>query len=274
MANTNNKNSFRFRLQGELLARCRSNSSYSLRAFAKLLEVSPSALSAMLRGKRRITKKSAEKMGLKLGMGLEEIKALQLDGSGGKTVLYDQLSLDTYALISDWYHYAILELLRVRPFKSDAAWIAKKIGITKTEVNIAVERLVRIELLEIDEEGQWHDISGGLTTNISEGLTSAASRKLQKQILEMAIQSIDIHDLSKRDNTSLTIALHSDDLLEVKQRIKNFRRSLLDFLERPESKSPNEVYHVSFALNPITNSDPIITKNDHTTEEKKCNVSY
>ncbi|MDH4466424.1 MAG: TIGR02147 family protein [Bacteriovoracaceae bacterium] len=262
MATTTNKNSFQFRLQEELLMRNKSNSSYSLRAFAKLLQVSPSALSAMLRGKRSITKKSAEKMGLKLGMGLDVIKSLQIDDKGSKTLRYDQLSLDTFALISDWYHYAILELIRVRPFKSDAAWIAKKIGITKTEVNIAIERLVRIDLLEIDDEGQWHDISGGLTTNISEGLTSAASRNLQKQILEMAIQSIDTDDLSKRDNTSLTIAIHSDDLVEVKQRIKNFRRSLLEFLERPGTQSPNEVYHVSFALNPIT-------KNDR--PKKKCN---
>ena len=50
-------NNFRTCLQNELINRCEKNPNYSLRAFAKSLDIGPSALSQIVRGKRKLTKK-------------------------------------------------------------------------------------------------------------------------------------------------------------------------------------------------------------------------
>ncbi|MDO9180986.1 MAG: helix-turn-helix domain-containing protein, partial [Bacteriovorax sp.] len=65
---------FKSFLQEELLKRCRKNPSYSLRSFAKYLGIGHSALTEMLNGKRSITKKSIEKLGLTLSLNMTEIE--------------------------------------------------------------------------------------------------------------------------------------------------------------------------------------------------------
>jgi plasmid maintenance system antidote protein VapI len=60
------------RLQRELANRCRRNPHYSLRAFARHLEMDSSTLSAILRRKRPITQKSSQKLTIALGVQFPE----------------------------------------------------------------------------------------------------------------------------------------------------------------------------------------------------------
>ena len=180
-------------LQQELIGRCQKNPNYSLRSFARALDVSSSALSAMLNGKRTITLSSIDRLGTAIGLEPKDINRYKLAARQNKFGLgaelasqeeFQQITLDTYAIISDWYHYAILELIRVKNFEPDVAWVCKSLGITKSEANIAIERLQRTGFLEITHSGKWIDkTSGGNATNIQANMTSAASRKLQKQTL-------------------------------------------------------------------------------------------
>lgn len=246
---------FRLYLQTELIRRCQANPQYSLRSFAKALRVSSSALSAMINGKRTITERTKKEFGLILGLGLDEIQLFSKRMQ--KETNYNQLAIDSFALISDWYHYAILELLKVDSFESNPSWIAKRLGITKSEANFAIERLIRMDLIEVDAQNNWIDTSGGSTTNIETGLTSAGSRKLQQQILQKAITALQNVDISKRDNTSMTIAINTKDMLAAKEIIKEFRRNLTDFLERTGNEAPNEVYHLGVAFYPVTNNEEL-----------------
>src|SRR5262249_20161371 len=151
------------------------NPRYSLRAFAKALGIGPSALSDMLNGKRTITRTMKERLGLAMGLPLDEIRKYQnAHEAHSKTQLqnerknildFQQLTLDTFAIISDWYHYAILELMKVHSFKGDTTWISKSLGITKSEANAAVERLMRVGLIKVSDQGRWVDTSNGFSTN-------------------------------------------------------------------------------------------------------------
>ena len=252
---------FRLFLQQELVSRCQKNPNYSLRAFARALDVSSSALSGMLNGKRTITASSVEKLGRAIGLDPKEIgryKILSREkklGAGAELTSreeFQQITLDTYAIISDWYHYAILELINVRDFQPNVAWVSKSLGITKSEANIAVERLQRVGLLEITKIGKWLDkTSEGKATNIQGDLTSVASRKLQKQILELSLRSLEeIPSTELRNHTSLTLAINPEDIPLAKEKIKNFRRELAEMLE--SNRNPTEVYHVNVSLYPVT----------------------
>lgn len=64
---------FRDYLKGELERRCQKNSQFSLRGFARMLEIEPSSLSKILNGKRRVTATMLERLGKKLNLSEEEI---------------------------------------------------------------------------------------------------------------------------------------------------------------------------------------------------------
>jgi uncharacterized protein (TIGR02147 family) len=245
---------FRLFLQQELARRCQGNHRYSLRAFAKSLQVAPSALSDMLNGKRSITKASIEKLSLSIGLSLKQIeyfqsKAVKSKRNGPILPEFQQLTSDQFAFISDWYHYAILELTKIQGFTSSLPWIARNLGITRTEANAAVERLMRLGLLG-ERGGEWVDISEGYTTNLEPGLTNSAARYLQKQILEQSLLALATVPRELRDHTSMTMAIDPRDLPEAIERIKKFRRELCVFLERRPHRK--EIYQLSISLFPVT----------------------
>jgi uncharacterized protein (TIGR02147 family) len=242
--------SFRIFLQQELVRRCRSNSKYSLRSFARTLDVSPSALSAILSAKRALTTKMIKRLALKLDLNLEEINQF-VSAAKTEVVTFQQVTLDTFAIISDWYHYAILELIRVKSFKPDKTWIASALGITRNEVNMATDRLERVGLLKIQTDGRWVDTSfGGNATNIERNLTSSAQRKLQKQILEMSIKALEQVPIEHREHSSITMAINPLDLPLAKEKIKAFRRELMNSLE--QTSEPTQVYNLGVSLYPVT----------------------
>lgn len=243
---------FRMLLQRELVERCRKNPRYSLRSFAKTLGVSASALSDMLKGKRTITPRTIDRLGFALGLKKTEVERFKATAKPENEIqpAFQQILLDQYALISDWYHYAILELIKIRGVSHESSAIAKILGITKSEVNIAIERLERMALVEKTAVGSLVDTSDGFSTNISGNLTSNASRALQKQILEQAIHALVSLPIEVRNHTSMTMAVDPKLMPEAIEKIKKFRRELCVFLE--SSSAPKEVYQLSVALFPVT----------------------
>lgn len=179
---------FRWFLQSELSRRVRENPEYSLRSFAKALQIDPSALAKLLKGSRSLGSRVIAKLGKKLGLKdfeIQEFVRAQEDiksrptGSSVHPLPYQPLIPDTFRLISDWHHYAILELIRVSEFCPDPVWISKTIDVPVTEVGLAIERMLRLKLLVIDESGKWMDQSER-ATNIVDHHFGAAQRRLQK----------------------------------------------------------------------------------------------
>jgi transcriptional regulator with XRE-family HTH domain len=129
---------FRLFLQAELGRRCAGNTQYSLRAFAKYLAIDHATLSQLLRGKRPLTPRTILKLGTRLGLERAAIdlyvahEAFWGREPGLEATLNEvqELANDTVNVISDWYHYAILELTRLQDFKPDSRWIARALGIT------------------------------------------------------------------------------------------------------------------------------------------------
>jgi uncharacterized protein (TIGR02147 family) len=243
--------SFRVYLQQELIRRCDRNPNYSLRSFAKSLAISSSALSGILNGKRPLTEKTAVRLAAALGLPIEEIEALRQSHQGSESNNVQTLTLDAFACISEWYHLAILELIRTKSFQPNPAWVARSLGLNRSQVNTAIERLQRVGLLRVEKDGSWIDCSAnGKLTAIHESLTNAAAMLNQKRILELGIQAINEVPVDRRNNTAMTIAVDSADLPEARRRIQKFRRELANFFEK--SSSPEHVYHLAIALYPLT----------------------
>ncbi|RYZ75933.1 MAG: TIGR02147 family protein [Proteobacteria bacterium] len=247
-------------LRQELVRRCDRRPSYSLRAFSRDLGVNHATLSSILAGKRPLTEKSIVKLSQALELTRKEkedflnFRASTTAGSPGFTE-HQTLALDVFAVTADWYHDAILELTHTMSFRPNVRWIATRLGISTTEVRLACERLERLELLLI-EGTKWTDCSRNNTTNLSNDLTSAALRKLQAKILEMSQKALAEMPRTKRDHTSVVVAMQESDLAEVKERIKKFRFEIVKFIERKQAE-PDGVYQFAFSVFPLTKEESV-----------------
>lgn len=239
---------FRVFLQNELVKRCNQNGQYSLRAFAKFLRLEPSALSKILHGKRSVSKNMFLRLAERLNLSPTEIQEFQESTKG--QVGFQNLELEVFEVISQWYYFAILELTHTENFKSDVRWISKVLGITVHEAHIAVERLMKLKFLEVDAEGKWRDKFEYFTTLGLEKNGSIARRRFQKQLLEKAMEALQEVDEAERDQTSLTFAMNPDFLPEARKKIKDFRRKLLKDVQSHHPKQ--EVYQLVVSLFPLT----------------------
>jgi uncharacterized protein (TIGR02147 family) len=153
-------------LQAELARRCAKNPKYSLRAFAKSVGISHTVLSLVMSGKRRLSKKASLKLAEALALDPEQKSLLALSASHPRSSLeapsrsaaqlrFHQLSLDTFSVVSDWYHLPILSLLDLPGARFEARWISKALSISQLEAKLAIERLQRLGLVEKRRNGRW-----------------------------------------------------------------------------------------------------------------------
>ena len=152
---------FKQRLEEELAARRKKNPRYSLRTFAAFLGADHSSLSQILRERRSIPAGEIRRWGKKLGMMPEEIAVhvatLHVpDAATSRRQEYlRHWTAEAAALVSDHAHWQIVRLSRTREFQPDCRWIARKIGLTVDEVNLALSRLLRLRLLQMTSSGEW-----------------------------------------------------------------------------------------------------------------------
>lgn len=241
---------FRRLLQQELLERCRKNPKYSLRAFARSLGVQAPSLSHWLRGRRPLSRAQIARLGEALGLGPAEL-GRYLDAPS-EPAGFSSLSEDAFSVIADWYHFAILELVSLPHFRSEPSWIARALGISVSEANIAIERLARLELLQTRGRKWRTSTAGNSTLAASAGapFSTVALRRVQKQFLEKALVALDQVPVERRDQTGMTLCVAHADLPEIRSRIKKFRRELTSFVER--NKKSDEVYQLVTSIYPLS----------------------
>lgn len=241
---------FRLYLQEVLVARCRANPAYSLRAFARQLQMEPSFLSKILSGKRSVTPAILARLAARLELDPARVAAFASAPASpaAAEAAYRDLTADQFAVIADWYHYAILELAKTRGFSAEPAAIARRLGIRAVEARAALERLQRLEMIGLDARGRV-TVPPASHTTVSSPFTTAAFRKLQRQILEQAIDAMEEVPIELRDQSSMTMAIDPRLLPEAREMIRKFRRDLCALLQR-NGPPHEEVYQLSVSLFP------------------------
>ncbi len=254
--NTIENSSSQLWLENLLAEKIKKNPQFSLRAFARLVDVSPAVLSRILSGKRKLTFNLAVRIADALVLGPIERDTLYSFFTGANSERSEEdrhekeLSIDCFNAMKEWYHYGITQLLFIETFQEDPKWIARMLAITELEAKLAVDRLIRLEILDRNEEGRLYRTSTHLST--STDIASAGIRHFQKQILEKSIESLERDDISERDITSITIAINEDRIPEAKKEIMKFRKRMAEFLADGEK---TRVYNLGIHLIPLSKSD-------------------
>jgi uncharacterized protein (TIGR02147 family) len=246
-------------LESEYLARRRKNPAYSLRAFAKLLDLPSGRLSQLLSQKRRLTPALSRKIAERLGYDPEKTSRLvnlaqqlrRSENQPATEATFRQLSMDQFQSIADPVHFSILSLAETDGFQGEPRWVARRLGLGASESRAALDRLVRLGLMKQAANGLYSLAQApGLTT--SHDIPSAAIRHSHKAVLAEAIEQLDLVPVEERDVTSITMAIDPERLPEAKLRIREFRRALNAFLEQGKKK---EVYRLNIQLVPVSKKE-------------------
>ncbi|MBX3022443.1 MAG: DUF4423 domain-containing protein [Bdellovibrionales bacterium] len=251
----------------EFRSRRSRNPHYSLRAFARDLGMPASKLSQNLRGLCGISVAKAEKIAAKLQMRDDEkhlflalvesqharsrVARQQAHASLQKIreEKIDEMNLETFSSIRDWYHMAILEMVDIKGFRPDPEWIAAKLTLPVEVVKEAVERLQTIGLLAI-ENGVWRQTHQEL--ELPSGIPSRTIREHHKQILTKAIMAIDQTAVERREYSTQTFAFDHRNLNEVKTLVREFQRKLGRLSHQGNKDS---VYIMAMQLFPVVEAE-------------------
>lgn len=235
------------------------NPSFSVRALATRLEMQPSATNEILKGQRRISRKMAEKIADKLLLDPSEradllkdypaslVKNKQLVQARDKMLEALKLNSDQFELISDWIHFAILSLVRVKNFNSDISWIAERLGVSDVEARKAILRLQYLNLIYIGDKGIITRTSQPVRT--TDDIQDLSLQKMHANDLEIARGKLQTIPVEKRDYTNFTFPANPKTIKRAKEIIRKAQDELEKLMNDDDAV---EVYRVCMYLFPLT----------------------
>ena len=237
--------------------------SYSMRAFARDLEVSPSSLNDFLKGrvgmsndrieriasvlrwseKRKdhfqdlIAAKYEKDVGAKLS-AQTRIRSRLKDGTFG-------LSVDAFRAISEWHHLVILEICECKD-GMDAAGIAKELSLPATTAQQAVKRLVSLGLLQKSASGLKPVESA---SHFGDDAPSDAIVAFHCQVMQLAQKALQEKPTNEREALSVMFSMNQQDLEKMNAEIK---KSVMSIINRyAQSLSKNHIHTVALQSFPI-----------------------
>jgi len=235
------------------------NPSFSMRALAKKIGMQPSATSEILKGKRRVSKKIADRIAKNLLLDPSE-RAELLAGFPQKLrrntlnanrrdeqMSAVKLSSTQFQVISDPIHYSILSLLKTKNFASDIDWIANRLDQSSSKVSSAIKNLRDLDLIKVSESGEIKRSVGKLNT--TDDILNLSIQNSHLKDMEVAKEKLLSTDVKLRDFTSFTLPVDVDLLDKAKEII---RKAQDDIALLMESGDTTEVYKTCTYLYPIT----------------------
>ena len=236
------------------------NPNYSLRAFAKFLGISKTALSAVLSGRRRFSRKAVETISRKLMLSPAQKNIFSKQMQDARTNNHDNtdqvdvreyllLQEDRFKLISDWFYMGVLLLAQLPDHKADAKWIADRLGISEIEAHSALGVLARLGLIDI-RAGRIVRTSPAVS--VPGGKPSESIRKYHRQNLRKAEIALDEEPVSRRIFNSICIPTRPE-------RLKEAARIMDEFQEKMSALASDDratdIYTLAIQFFPITKQE-------------------
>lgn len=233
-------------ISDEFKKRKARNPNFSVRSFARWLEVSPAQLSQLMNGKRTLTPKTMSKIASRLGLSPFEQRELAATAlkNQSPTTKRNILAEDRFRLIADWYHLAILSLVKIKGAKADPRWVARRLGISSEEANQALTRLERLQILSLNPLKQI-----GEPFEVSSEIPSEAIQRFHRQNLLKGIEKLEEVPVDSRQFQTMSLLLSQSQVAKFKKFIDEFIDSAAS---KFENKNATDVYNLNVQLYPVT----------------------
>lgn len=264
-------------LAAELEQRKSANSLYSLRSMSQQLGISPTTLSDVIKGKKKLSEKKGLEISKKLKLNVKEDKYFQTllhyensQDENLKALLESQLKVmnptlrqksdlndEYFIVLSEWHHVAILELTNLFPRSLNANIVSKQLNITLTEAETALNLLEKMMLLR-RHENTYVKTKSQFTFNSE--ISNHALRNFHHAMLAKAQVAIVEQTNKEKFIGSETFALAVDDLSEAKEIIENCFQQLLRLSANSSVKT--KVYHAGIQLFQLNRPNEAIGNGD------------
>ena len=226
----------------EMQSRRNRRSEYSLRAFARDLNLSPSTLSEILSGKVGISPQKSQDLAKRLRLpephdehfcdlvsskfsrNLKVRKEASNRAASRLRTTNSHLSLEKFKQVADWQHNAILELVDLNPKFHSIEALSKALDLPKKLIKESVERLLLLGELQVQGRA-WSTASD--VTFVGEKVSSDAIKSHHKQVLEKAKDALYQQPLEKREFQSTFFPIDPADIENFKQDLAKMRKDLL-----------------------------------------------
>lgn len=256
----------------EFNTRVKKNKSYSLRAFARDLKISPTFCHQVLNKSRLLSEKKAHHITHNLNWSLtrKRVFVLVVRYEAAKTVEHKcdllteinkvdknvlksyNINIDVFKHLAQWHNLAVIELCRLENFKNDPQWIAKKLNISENESLATLKRLKHLGILQ--EQGDA--LKPSYENGVIQDLPSEWIRLHHRQVISRAINAITQQHFKERILSSVTFAVNTKNLTKAGELINKFRDEMMLLLETPPL---DEVYQLSVQLYRVTEKEPADT---------------
>lgn len=239
-------------LQSQLEQRQRANPRYSLRAFSRDLGISPSNLSEILKKKAGLSVTKAREISERLNLNLQEQQYFQKLVAGQsrnamereeapRSLMKPRLLL-ILEVLSQWHHFAILELSDTKGFKKDPKWIAERLELPEKLVANSLKKLERLGLISLKSK----KFRTAKVLRTPDEFPSALIRKYHQEVMELGKKRIDQRPVTEREYSSSLVPFDSSKINEAKEFLRSMRS---EFNRRfAGSEESDSVYAFNFQL--------------------------
>lgn len=248
------------------------NSAFSIRAWSKMMGHNNSdLLSKILTKKRILSEKQADIIIDFLDISEDEKKYfkvlvmhLNAKKESNKEIYLEllsrlnpmkevvDLSLDCFKYISDWHHVAIIEMTKLKDFLYDIDFIHQRLDkkVSKTEIKAAIDRLLRLEILEEEDNTLRKSKYGHL--KFGEEIPSSAIRNHHYQMVTKAGEAIHHQKYEDRIITGSTLTMKKEDMEKARELIADFSHQVIKSLS---SKDGDQVYQYNMQFFKLTQGE-------------------
>lgn len=259
---------YRDYLADDFAERQKRNPTFSLRSWARMLDINPATLTRVLKKTRHIspalalrfasgchlTKKAIEYFEMLVSLNqaktLEERAYFYEKLIGHKKGDIKKISADKYEFYSKWYYTAIREVLQLRSFKGNFEELASCLtpAIKVAEAKSAISLLVRLGLVAQNEIGEYVVceplITTGNTTN------AIAIDGFQVEMMDRARDALDKVPIHERNFSTLTLSVSDVQYKAIVEELAEFRRKVLEMAKATERGG--RVYQFNFHVFPLS----------------------
>lgn len=251
-------NFYQFKLKENLSLKQRENPQYSLRAFARDLEIHPGTLAKVINGERPLPLKNSQTIMNKLKLGPAD-RTLFMESLLRRKTNIDNIKIDpldtryivdesNYKVLAEWEHFIVTDLFDLPDFEATVKDIAARLEITQLRAEVVTENLITSGLLTKDEKGKLYRVHSSVKT--TEDIKSQALKEAHMETLKIGMKKLEEIEVELRDFSSSAMAIDVDQLLEAKTIIREFRQKMAALLR--DGRNKTDVYQLAIQFYPLT----------------------
>lgn len=246
--------------------------SFNLRTFAKAAGIkAPGYLKMIIEGRRNLTKETADKFALALGLSSREREYFvvlvgynQTEDPDEKRDYFDKmislrprsqhfvLEKKYNRYFSRHYYVCVREMVALQDFREDYKWIAKRCipHISPMQAREALETLLELGLLKRDDIGGLVQVENFIATQ-DRNTQEVEAYHFHEAVIDKARHALGLLKQNERSYYALTLPMSKSQFEEIIADFYEFRDKVVRKIEQGD-RNFDDVYQINFQLFPVT----------------------